>query len=171
MTTPDDLSGKLEALVAPMEAHEKRMEFLFDQIVGLRDKQTDPELHESLNSMKYVLSGRPACVHESIPLLRAAAQALREQGERVKVLEEALGAIANVTERPSDHIIPSDWQEQIRACPECQRYSGHPIQQGICNSHRKPLYAREAYEKNETRMLGYRAKEIARAALTKERGT
>lgn len=81
-------------------------------------------------------------------------------------LVEALKQITDLTERPAD-LFPADWKEQIAACPECQRYKDHPIQRGICDTHRKPIYANEAHNAHETRILGYRAKDIARAAIAK----
>jgi hypothetical protein len=85
---------------------------------------------------------------------------------RVEELEGALKEIIHLTERPAD-LFPSDWKEQIAACPDCQRYKDHPIQRGICDTHRRPIYATEAHSAHETRILGYRAKDIARAAITK----
>lgn len=78
----------------------------------------------------------------------------------IKALEE----IASLSERPYDKF-PADWRDQIAACPECKRYADHPIQRGICDEHRKPLYAREDHDRHETAVLGYRAKSIARDAL------
>lgn len=82
----------------------------------------------------------------------------------IKELVGALGEIADIKERKKD-LYPSDWREQIAACPECQRYKNHPIQQGICDTHRRPIYAQQDYDRHETEILGYRAKDIARAAL------
>jgi hypothetical protein len=77
---------------------------------------------------------------------------------------EALREIRDLEPRPFDGI-PTDWDEQIAACPECQRYKGHPIQCGICDQHRKPLWARERHDENERLSIGWRAKDIAREAL------
>lgn len=79
-------------------------------------------------------------------------------------LLKALREIAEITER-KENKFPSDWRDQISACPECQRYKDHPIQNGICDQHRKPIYAQEDHDRHETKILGYRAKDIARAAL------
>src|SRR5690606_34921926 len=87
--------------------------------------------------------------------------ALYAENER---LRKALEEIANLSERPYDKF-PSDWRDQIAACPECQRYKDHPIQRGICDDHRKPLYDRDDHYKSEKSVLGYRAKSIAREAL------
>lgn len=84
----------------------------------------------------------------------------------IKELVAALDEIANIKERKKD-CYPPDWRKQIAACPECQRYKGHPIQQGICDEHRKPIYAQEDHDRHETKILGYRSMDIARAALTR----
>ena len=84
----------------------------------------------------------------------------------IKELVAALDEIANIKERKKD-CYPPDWRKQIAACPECHRYKGHPIQQGICDEHRKPIYAQEDHDKHETKILGYRSMDIARAALTR----
>ncbi len=78
-------------------------------------------------------------------------------------LLEALESIINLTEKLFE--FPSDWQEQIDGCAECQRYKGHPIQQGICNEHRQPLYERDRHDEFERKAIGHRAKRIARDAL------
>jgi len=88
--------------------------------------------------------------------------ALRAELERK---DAALREITELEPRPST-LYPPDWSEQIAACPECQRYKDHPIQRGICDTHRKPIYATERHNKHEIRILGYRAKDIARAALS-----
>ena len=94
-----------------------------------------------------------------------AAEAAREAAEaKAARLEEALTEIRDLKERLYDKF-PTDWREQIAACSECQRYKDHPIQQGICDDHRKPLYARDRHNTHETHILGYRAHAIARAAL------
>ena len=84
---------------------------------------------------------------------------LRERDALVKALEDikALG--------PKPFAFPTDWQEQIDACSECQRYKHHPIQQGICNTHRKPLYERKRHDRFEEKAIGYRAQSIAREAI------
>ena len=92
------------------------------------------------------------------------AASLAAQTALVATLTGALREIAKITERKESKY-PADWQEQIAACPECQRYKDHPIQRGICDTHRKPIYAQEDHDRHETRILGYRAQQIARAAL------
>lgn len=81
----------------------------------------------------------------------------------VERYREALTRIVDLAPRPFD--FPADWHEQIAACAECKRYEGHPIQQGICNEHRRPLWAREEHARFEAQAEGPRAKEIAREAL------
>lgn len=84
--------------------------------------------------------------------------------DRNALLVTALQEIAGITERKKN-CYPDNWHEQIAACPECQRYKDHPIQRGICDTHRKPIYAQEAHDRHETSILGYRAQQIARDAL------
>lgn len=84
--------------------------------------------------------------------------------ERANKFETALYAITKL--EPTSFVFPADWQQQIDNCPDCRRYKGHPIQQGICNVHRQPIWSRERHDNHEQRALIYRAKEIARAALT-----
>ena len=105
------------------------------------------------------------------PELAAETIALRAQAAkdkaRIERLEAALREIAGIKEREKN-CYPPDWREQIAACPECQRYKDHPIQRGICDDHRKPIYAQEDHNRHETKILGYRAMDIARAALEDE---
>jgi hypothetical protein len=91
------------------------------------------------------------------------AQAAKDKA-RIERLEAALREIAGIKEREKN-CYPPDWREQIAACPECHRYKDHPIQRGICDDHRKPIYAQEDHNRHETKILGYRAMDIARAAL------
>lgn len=83
---------------------------------------------------------------------------------KLREAESALVSIMDLRQRPYDGF-PADWRQQIAACSECQRWTGHPIQRGICDEHRKPLYARERHDADETDILGLRAKEVAREAL------
>lgn len=120
---------------------------------------------ERLKACEYIAEGEKDWqVLRNVCPSASAVAALRD---RIETLEEALRHIATLRERPSDHIVPADWEQQIADCEGCQRYKGHPIQQGICDTHRKPLYRREAYEKNETAILGLRAREVAEMALAK----
>lgn len=80
-------------------------------------------------------------------------------------LVEALGQIAAL--QPVAFDFPTDWSEQISACSECERYRDHPVQRGICDAHRRPLWDREKHDSREEKRLGYRAKEIARSALSR----
>ena len=78
--------------------------------------------------------------------------------------DAALAEIANPT--PSEFEFPADWSEQIAACEICQSYANHPIQRGICDTHRRPLWDRERHDSDEEKRLGWRAKNIANRALT-----
>lgn len=86
-----------------------------------------------------------------------------------KRMGEALAEIADLEPRQAEHK-PDDWDAQVKACDECQRYAGHPIHRGICNAHRQPLWANQRHRDDENFALGHRAKSIARAALTSKEG-
>ena len=83
--------------------------------------------------------------------------------DAVRPLVEALEKIAGW--EPEEYPFPPDWTEQIKACAECQSYAGHPIQRGICDTHRRPLWDREKHEAHQKIVRGYRAQMIARDAL------
>lgn len=94
----------------------------------------------------------------------------REEHDRAETAEKqrdelltALKAIVAIEAVPFD--FPADWDAQIAGCSECQRYKDHPIQKGICDNHRKPLYARKRHEDDQQATLIYRAKDAARAAI------
>lgn len=87
-----------------------------------------------------------------------------ERGELVAALE----SIRDMEDRPYEG--PQFDRAAVDACPECQRYAGHPIQHGICDEHRRPFYAREKHDAFETRARGYRASSIARALLSRLTG-
>jgi len=96
-----------------------------------------------------------------------------ESTDRVKeIAEHLLAALVEIAElKPREFTgFPADWSQQVAACPECKEYRNHPIQQGICNTHRKPIWARESHDKHEQSILGIRAVSIARAAITKAEG-
>lgn len=96
--------------------------------------------------------------------IRLAAE-LTEANEEIARLTRALNEIVALDVAPFE--MPSDWREQIDACSECQGWAKHhPIQRGICDTHRRPLWAREKHEENEVRAIGGRARNIARSALT-----
>ena len=97
--------------------------------------------------------------------LIAMAPALARKVIAAEKLAEAVREIASVKERKKN-FYPEDWKEQIAACQECQRYKNHPIQRGICDEHRRPIYAQEDHDRHETKILGYRAMVIAREALS-----
>lgn len=92
---------------------------------------------------------------------------LRKQRDAVKAeakrLVEALEEIRDL--KPEEYQFPADWSEQIEACEECQRYRDHPIQRGICDRHRRPIWDRESHESREEKRIGWRAKDVARQAL------
>jgi hypothetical protein len=94
---------------------------------------------------------------------------VRDAAAEIVGLREALREIKDLRERPFLDF-PEDWRSQIEGCLECQRYSDHPIQQGICDQHRKPLYAQRDHEKHETSILGYRMRTIASDALATHEG-
>lgn len=79
-------------------------------------------------------------------------------------LVEALERIRDLEQAPFEY--PADMWEQIAACEDCQRYKDHPIQRGICDTHRRPFWAREKHDDHEERRLGWSAKGIAREALS-----
>lgn len=81
---------------------------------------------------------------------------------RADRLAKALGEIAGIEPKPFDGGLD---MAAIRACEECQRYEGHPVQHGICNTHRRPIWDREKHDSHEEKVLGYRAKNIAAEAL------
>lgn len=60
-----------------------------------------------------------------------------------------------------------DWAA-IGACEDCQNYKDHPLMRGICNTHRRPLHDRESHDSREEKRLGWRAKCIARQALSSQ---
>lgn len=103
-----------------------------------------------------------AHARQDIPRLIALA---RSQAEVIAQLVGALERIEKLDPQPIDNPFPPDWKEQIAACPECQRYKGHPIQGGICDTHRQPLWRREKLERYSQEALPGNMRDIARAAL------
>lgn len=83
--------------------------------------------------------------------------------DQLTIMREALEQISDLSERP--FTFPADWSEQIAGCPDCQRFKDHPLYNGICDTHRKPLYARERHDENERKAIFWRAKKIADDAL------
>lgn len=83
---------------------------------------------------------------------------------RIETLEKALEEIRDL-EPATFNAYPADWKEQIDACEKCQDYKNHPIMRGICDTHRQPMNDRESHDAHQVRILGYRAKGIARDAL------
>lgn len=60
---------------------------------------------------------------------------------------------------------PEGWAEARASCSECKRYEGHPIQNGICDTHRQPFYDLQRHGEFEAKALGARASLLARDAL------
>jgi hypothetical protein len=82
------------------------------------------------------------------------------------LVERLEGALQRVRDmEPEPYAFPTDWHEQIQSCAECERWKDHPIQRGICDEHRRPLYAREQHDASERAALGYRMQRIASEAL------
>ncbi|WP_286948981.1 MULTISPECIES: hypothetical protein [Brevundimonas] len=102
-----------------------------------------------------------AILAENSALRAANTEAERKLAEAVEAMEE----IAAIEPKPFEGGLD---MESIRACEECRRYEGHPVQHGICNTHRRPIWDREKHEGHEEKALGYRAKSIARTFLSKE---
>lgn len=92
-----------------------------------------------------------------------AADALEALSVREKVLVEALEFIRDWS--PREFMFPADWSEQIENCAECESYKCHPIQQGICNTHRRALWDREAHDNQQRELRGLYARDYARVAL------
>lgn len=127
------------------------------------------ELEERLSDLTWALRSdlTPSQHKEAINTIADAAKAIRKSPNgdiRNQALEEIIAL-----ER-QEFAFPADWQDQINACPECKRYQGHPIQQGICDEHRRPLWDREKHDSHEQKALIYRAKDIAREALKSPKG-
>ena len=122
------------------------------------------------NAITYIMDFDEAA--EPDARLIANAPATAAERDMLKASRDELVArlteIANLDVRPFDGF-PDDWQEQIKGCSECLRYKDHPIQQGICDEHRKPLYARDHHDSHEQSILGYRAQTVARNALDNAR--
>ena len=85
-----------------------------------------------------------------------------------RALADMRGALEKIESmQPVAFSFPADWSAQIAGCSECQRYKKHPIQQGICDTHRKPLYERERHEQHERETMRFRMKDVAREALAR----
>lgn len=83
--------------------------------------------------------------------------------ERMEALLKGLREIQDI--EPASYAYPEGWQRQIDNCEECKSYADHPVQHGICNTHRQPIWNRERHDKDEERRMGWRAKSMARALL------
>jgi hypothetical protein len=78
-------------------------------------------------------------------------------------LNEAFDSIRDYTD-PDYADFPADWSAQIDACEECARWKGHPIQGGICDNHRRPLYARERWQAGYAGRFMQHALDVVRKA-------
>ncbi len=83
----------------------------------------------------------------------------------VAELIEALRRIRDM--KPREYTGPEFDSEASAACPDCIKYQGHPIQQGICDEHRRPFYTRQDHDKFEEQAKGSRCYLIASTALAK----
>lgn len=84
-------------------------------------------------------------------------------GRTIEILTKALEEIRDMHPEPFD--FPRDLSQQIASCGECARYKKHPIQKGICDEHRRPIWARERHDKDELARMAPRARTIASKAL------
>ncbi len=93
----------------------------------------------------------------------------RERAETAEALadryEKALTEVRDLEPVPFEGGL--DWAA-IGACEDCQNYKDHPLMRGICNTHRRPLHDRESHDSREEKRLGWRAKCIARQALSSQ---
>lgn len=119
--------------------------------------QTDSGIYGPVENDRAFISLSRTAIPELLAEIERLSAALAER-------DEALKKISTLSERPP--AFPADWGEQIAACPDCQRYKTHPVMNGICDTHRKPIYEAEAHRHREEVSIGYRAKDIARAVLT-----
>lgn len=140
------------ATIAPLLSDIARLTAERDEVRRERDEELGDEGHDYLAERD-----------EARRSLADVAKALHASLSREKLLREALERIQDL--EPEPYVMPADWGAQIEACSECQRYKNHPIQQGICDTHRRPLWDRQVHDSDETKRLGYRAKSLARAAL------
>jgi len=68
--------------------------------------------------------------------------------------------------RPVPFVFPADFESNIKACPECQGWAkNHPIQNGICDTHRQPLWDREHHNRLEQEAIGPRCQMLAQRTL------
>lgn len=91
--------------------------------------------------------------------------ALSAKDAEIARLREALEYIRDI-EPAQFNAYPADWNDQIKACEKCQSFRDHPLFRGICDTHRQPMYRRDAHDAHQVRALGYRAKSMARDALS-----
>ena len=100
------------------------------------DEQNDKLWFEAMRQIQATLENRDSMVHPYCAPEDFMADQVMPGGMSDPVA--ALREIADLEPRP--FVMPADWEEQIAACVECQGWAkNHPIQQGICDVHRRPL--------------------------------
>ncbi|GAA0768621.1 hypothetical protein [Brevundimonas olei] len=160
-----DYIGKADRTTCIETEAANALEFLLAENAALRAERRNIVSHATLGGT----DGDGLSVNEISVRITAirndmharATEAERKLAEAVATLKE----IAAIEPEPFDGGLD---MEAIRACEECRRYEGHPVQHGICNTHRRPIWDREKHESHEEKALGYRAKSIARTFLSKE---
>lgn len=148
------------------ELREKKLDEAMQQVLNATDEQIAATLRIEGHDPKDVATiARQATELAILQHDKEAAElALRSRSEEAERLRVALRQITEL--QPEPFAFPADWCEQVEACAECKRYRDHPIQQGICDTHRMPLYQRAAHDEDEKVRLGYRAKRVAIDALS-----
>lgn len=122
-------------------------------------------LHHETNELRTKVDALEAERDEAEKAVAAAHRYIVTAELRLAIAVRALEEI-DALDIPSFDGFPPDWREQIETCPECQGWAKHhPIQQGICDEHRRPLWARERHEKQERAAIGPRAQVIAHTIL------
>lgn len=119
---------------------------------------------DGFSDAKFIGLCKPETTLRLISDLRAANTALLREQLRASVLLGALRAVVAMEPEPFpfDHVA---WGAEVDACSECQRYQGHPIQAGICDAHRRPLWARDGHDKHEQQAMHWRMRDLAREAI------
>lgn len=172
-TSSTNLLGEEENEVC----RERRYAWALPDTELLKDAREHLEELDGFNSLDFDSDSEVACQRshgiisallERFPNTEAIATPTKpdedRMRERVVGLEKALAEIRDLEPAPFNSY-PADWQEQIDACEDCQRYKGHPVMHGRCSAHWQPVYDREKHDAHEVRALGYRARSIARDAL------
>lgn len=107
---------------------------------------------------------RDECEHGS---LRRCCE-ICERDETIRDLEsrlaECVGALRTIVDaQPKRAELPCHPSD----CPECKRWENHPIQRGICDARWREIHRRERDDERAERLIQYRLKDIARAAIEK----